>query len=412
MTLRFFNLWERLRSSYWFVPGLMAILATALSFGMAEVDEAYGSKFVQELGWIYTGGPDGARGVLSAIGSSVMGVAGTTFSITIAVLSLTSGQYGPRLLRGFMRDLGNQIVLGTFTSTFLYCILVLRTIRGTEQTTYVPHFSVTVGVVLAILCVAVLIYFVHHVAESIQVSHIISSVGQDTDDAVRRLFSKDVGSGAATPRPPTIVAGTLVARSIGYVESIDGDALLKIATKHALVLRVEFRPGEYVMPEETLVSVWPALPKDHDALHDAFSFGRRRTSSQDAEFAFLQLAEIAVRALSPGINDPFTAVQCLDRITASMCLLSRRPWPSSHRYDDSGDLRLVLKPVSPDEMVRAAYGHIRHAAKDTPFVLEKLRSCLDTLIALAEEPSLTAALVAEKMRAGLLGPPPPQPGNS
>ena len=398
MILRALNLWEKLRSSYWFVPSLMALVAFGLSLGMAKLDGLYGASYVRELGWIYTGGPEGARGVLSAISGSVIGVAGTTFSITIAVLSLTSGQYGPRLLRGFMRDLGNQVVLGTFTATYLYCLLVLRTIRGTEETTYVPHFSVTLGVVLAILSVAVLIYFVHHVAESIQVSHIIDDVGKDCDDAVERLFPKDIGEPDDKPSLPEADPEAVLSEKIGYVESIDGDALLALAKERGLLVRIEVRPGDYVLPEARLLSVWPAARGQEAALRGVFSLGRRRTTLQDAEFAFLQLAEVAVRALSPGINDPFTAMQCLDRITASMCLLAERRWPSSHRVDDDGALRIVVKPTTPEEIVRAAYGHIRDAAKDSPAVMDKLRNCLETLIARAEDPALATAFKRERGR--------------
>lgn len=392
MILRLQGLWERLRSSYWFVPSVMAIMATGLAFGMAEVDEAYGAKFVRELGWIYTGGPDGARGVLSAIASSVMGVAGTTFSITIAVLSLTSGQYGPRLLRSFMRDTGNQIVLGTFTATFLYCLLVLRTIRGTEQTTYVPHFSVTLGVVLALFSVGVLIYFVHHTAESIQVSHIIEEVGKDADSAVTRLFPSQIGQPEGNEALPRENPEPVCAKKIGYVQSIDQDALLKISMRHDLVIRVEVRPGDYVLPEMRLLSVWPEAGGQADALRGVFACGQRRTTMQDAPFAFLQLAEIAVRALSPGINDPFTAMSCLDRITASMCLLAARSWPSSYRYDEHRALRAVMRNYEPADFVTAAYGHILDSAKDSPAVMQKLRESLATLIARAKDPDLRAAL--------------------
>ncbi|RYG85598.1 DUF2254 domain-containing protein, partial [bacterium] len=385
-------------SSYWFVPAIMAGSAVILSFVMARVDAEFGAKFVRNLGWIYTGGPDGARSVLGAIAGSVIGVAGTTFSILIAVLSLTSGQFGPRLLRSFMRDTGNQIVLGMFTSTFLYCLLVLRTIRGTEETTYVPHFSVTLGVVLAILCVGVLIYFVHHVAESIQVSHLIDEIGKDADEAVERLFPEALGEPEGESRisggdPMPVCAGP-----IGYVESIDEDALLKIACEHNLFVRVEVRPGEYVLPNMRLLSVWPDARGQEEPLRGAFSVGRWRTTLQDAEFAFLQLTEIAVRALSPGINDPFTAMQCLDRITASMCHVAARRWPHGGRRDDSGAVRIMAKPYEAKDLVQAAYGHIRHAAKDSPAVLVKLESSLETIIARAEEPGLRAALEAERRR--------------
>ena len=398
MRLRLLNLYDRLRSSYWFVPSLLAFVAVGLSFGMAELDEAFGAEFIRSMGWIYSGGPDGARGVLTAISSSVIGVAGTTFSITIAVLSLTSGQFGPRLLRGFMRDTGNQVVLGTFTATYLYCLLVLRTIRGTEQTTYVPHFSVTLGVILALLSVGVLIYFVHHVAESIQVTHIITEVGEETDETVARLFPKNIGGPEGDMTLPDLEPSRVCADAIGYVESVDADGLFGYAQEHRLIMKVEVRPGDYVMPEGLLVSIWPASEDHEGYVRGAFSLGRLRTTMQDAECAFLQLTEIAVRALSPGINDPFTAVQCLDRITASMCLLAPRGWPSPYRYDEKGDLRLFAKPFTPTDLVRAAYGHIREAAEGSAFVLGHLQKCLALVIERTKDPSLAAALKAERSR--------------
>ena len=396
MILRLKNLWEDLRASYWFVPGLMALGAIILSFVMAKVDAAFGIKFVRSLGWIYTGGPDGARGVLGAIAGSVIGVAGTTFSILIAVLSLTSGQFGPRLLRSFMRDLGNQIVLGAFTSTFLYCLLVLRTIRGSDQTTYVPHFSVTLGVVFAIVCVGVLIYFVHHVAESIQVTHLIVEVGQDADDAVGRLFPENLGGPEGEPSFPVGTPEKVCSKAIGYLESIDSDALLAIAHKNGLVIELKVRPGDYILPDATLLDVWPRVQDREKALRGLFTYGRERTTLQDAEFAFLQLAEIAVRALSPGINDPFTAMQCLDRITASMCHVAARPWPGRCRYDEQGALRVIAAPYDQRDLVRAAYGHIRDAAKSSPAVVEKLRQNLDILLARTDDPALAAALDEQK----------------
>lgn len=396
MILRLKEFVDRLRASYWFVPAVMAAVAVALSFAMARVDAAFGDDFVRKVGWIYTGGPDGARGVLATIAGSVIGVAGTTFSILIAVLSLTSGQFGPRLLRSFMRDTGNQVVLGAFTATFLYCLLVLRTIRGAEDATYVPHFSVTLAVAFALLSVGVLIYFVHHVAESIQVTHLIAEVGEDVDHAVQRLFPEALGERGDAPDEPRGEPDVVRAVAFGYVRSIDLDALLGLAQKHGLVLELCARPGEYVLPDAALVRAWPSARGQEDALRGLFAFGRERTTLQDAEFAFLQLAEIAVRALSPGINDPFTAMQCLDRITASMCHVAARAWPERRRYDADGALRVLAKPYAPRDLVTAAYGHVADAAKASPAVRRKLRESLETLLERAHEPALRDAL-AERL---------------
>jgi uncharacterized membrane protein len=411
--------WEALRSSFWFVPALLAIVAVGLSVGMSFADEAIGAKTAAHLGWIYSGGPEGARGVLSAIAGSVIGVAGTTFSITIAVLSLTSGQFGPRLLRNFMRDLGNQIVLGTFTATFLYCLLVLRTIRGTDQVTYVPHLSVTLGVALAVLSVGVLIYFVNHVAESIQVSHLIEMVGLDADQSAARLFpsppprSAEAAAKASddlareskeAAEVPAGVPVSVCADRIGYLESIDEEGVFAIAKEHGLVVRVEVRPGDYILPSMKLLSVWPDAHGEEAHLRRAFSCGRDRTTLQDAEFAFLQLAEVAVRALSPGINDPFTAMMCVDRITASLCVVAECAWPPACRRDEHGAVRVLWRAIHPRELVEAAYGHVRRAAKDAPSVLIKLRESVDVLLERAYDPALRGALQRERTKLASLGP--------
>jgi uncharacterized membrane protein len=373
----------------------MAAAAVVLAFSLGYADESVGTKYLAHLGWIYSGGAQGARSVLSAIAGSVIGVAGTTFSITIAVLSLTSGQFGPRLLRTFMRDLGNQIVLGAFTATFLYCLLVLRTIRGTDRESYVPHISVTVGVGLAVLSVGVLIYFVNHVAESIQVSHLITMVGGDADAVIERLCRE--GSPASAPPPPFPEEAPfeVFGAAVGYVETLDEERLFAVATKHDLLVRLEVRPGDYILPHTRLLSAWPAARAKGLLSAHFMSCARDRTTQQDLEFAFLQVAEIAVRALSPGTNDPFTAIMCIDRITAAMCHLARRRLPADARADPAGRTRLVARRVLPAELVEAAFGHIRHAAGCSPSVTRKLRQSLALLVERVQDPALRFELERE-----------------
>ncbi|RYG47299.1 DUF2254 domain-containing protein [bacterium] len=393
--------WEKLRTNYWFVPAVMSVVAIALSFVLVGWDRTLRDDMVRELGWVYSGGPEGARGVLSTIASSVIGVAGTTFSITIAVLSLATGQYGPRLLRGFMRDRGNQIVLGTFTSTFLYCLLVLRTVRGTDADTYVPHLSVTFAVLLAIANMGVLIYFVNHVAESIQVSRIIEKVGNEVDASIERLFPEEIGSPQGGTSLPAGSSETVRSEESGYVVSVDEESLLRTAAKYDLVLKLVARPGDHVIFGMPLVSVWPGAGEHENALRGAYALSRTRTAFQDAEFALMELAEIGVRALSPGTNDPFTAIACLDRLAASMCRLAERKRPSAFRRDDEGRLRVVAEPYPYGRLVAAAFGHIRHAAMGQPAVLERLRITLDLVRSRAEDASLMTALDAEKEAASV-----------
>ena len=242
------GVWDRLRTSFWFLPTIMAIAAVALSFGLVQLDAALGPDAVRRLGWLYEFGPEGARAVLSAIASSMMTVAGLTFSITMLTLQLASSQFGPRLLRSFMRDRGNQLVLGTFTSTFLYCLLVLRTVRGTEGASFVPHLSVAFGVLLAALSLAVLIYFIHHVATGIRIETVLAELGKETQAAIDRLFPEQVGQEPSAPgmerkyRSVVEEFGSQVSlirvKESGYVQRVDDDALMRIATESDLVIRV------------------------------------------------------------------------------------------------------------------------------------------------------------------------------
>jgi uncharacterized membrane protein len=375
----------------------MAVMAVALSLISIAADTRFRDDMLREQGWIYTGGAEGARAVLSVIAGSIITVAGTTFSITVAALSLASAQFGPRLLHNFMRDTGNQVVLGTFTSTFLYCVLVLRTVRGLEDNTYVPHLSVTLGVVLALASLGVLIYFIHHVAESIQVAHTIQVVGEEVNGLLERLFPERIGTTNQSASADRIEGGVEVqGRSEGYVQRIDLDRLLKTAIRCHLKLQLAARPGDYIIPGETIAVTSTTIDKRTASIvRSSFTLGRTRTSHQDAAFALLQIAEIALRALSPGVNDPFTAVMCIDRITAGMCHLADRSLPHPVRHDDSGVVRVIAPRYEYADLVQAGYGHIRESAASQAYVSEHLRQQIRRIIQRAQDESFRRPLEKE-----------------
>lgn len=401
MKAQLHEVWEKLRSSYWFLPTVMSLLAVVLSFGCLALDERIRYKVLREQGWIYSGGPQGARSVLATIAGSIITVAGTTFSITIAVLSMASAQFGPRLLRNFMRDRANQTVLGAFVATFLYCLLVLRTVRGTDDDTYVPHLSVTVGVFLAIISLSALIFFIHHISESIQVSNMIGAVGKELDEAVCRLFPTTMGEAAEPIRLPQQEPQVIVATATGYVQSIDEDSLLTVATRLTAILRLLARPGDYLIQDAPLVHIW--TPKkidkaDLDSVRDSIALGLQRTPYQDAEFAFLQLVELAVRALSPGINDPFTAIMCIDRISAALCLLADRSLPSAHRLGEEGQVRVVAQPYRYEQLVRSAFSQILENGKSHTVITEHLRKQIDIVLERVRNEEFRSALEHQRAR--------------
>jgi len=357
----------------------MALGAIALAFGSVKLDEFVRGAVEAKLGWVYAGGPAGARAVLATISGSIITVAGTTFSITIAAFSLASSQFGPRLLRTFRRDTGNQIVLGTFIATFLYCLLVLRTVRGTDSDTYVPHLSVTFGVILACLSLAVLIFFIHHTAASIQVSSLIDSVGKELDatllrNCCERVSRTDDGRSGIPVLNNLPEGQTVRARQQGYLLQIDYEGLTKIAVRKNGVFHVLIQPGDYLVGGMPIIVFDSGLLEeaDCDEIYSGIYVGSDRSPEQDIEFGFLQLAEIGVRALSPGINDPFTAVNCLDRASAAFCLFAEREIPSANHRDEDGNIRVIARTVTYDRMVEAAFHHIHDAAAHNAWVLRHL----------------------------------------
>ncbi|MDQ6644336.1 MAG: DUF2254 domain-containing protein, partial [Chloroflexota bacterium] len=199
MKSRITSFWGNLSTSFWFVPMLLSVAAIALSFATLAIDRTFNSATANAMAsaFGYDRGTAGARSLLSTAATSVITVAGVTFSITIVALAQASSQFGPRLIRNFMRDKGNQLVLGTFTATFLYCLLVLRAINGTGNTAFVPHLSVTIGLLLAVSSIGVLIYFIHHVASSLQADYVIASASHTLDTTIARLFPKNEEQGGS-----------------------------------------------------------------------------------------------------------------------------------------------------------------------------------------------------------------------
>jgi uncharacterized membrane protein len=378
----------------------MTLVAVALSFALVALDEAVRDRVLEHLGWVWAGGPEGARALLST-------VAGVVFSITIVALSLASSQFGPRLLRNFMRDTGNQVVLGTFIATFVYCLLVLRTVRGSEDAQFVPAIAITGALVLAITSLGVLIYFIHHVAASIQVTHLITVVSHDLLHAIDRLFPEKIGYGGSEPqdwRKARFPEGferearpVSAARS-GYLQAIDSEGLMHLATEHDLILRVTPRPGQFVIQGSALVSAWPGERVDErlaEKIHDAFIVGAERTLTQDVEFAVDQLVEVAVRALSPGVNDPFTAMTCIDRLGEALCQLAERVLPSPSRYDVDGRLRVVVHPITFTGVTDAAFNQIRQYGRGSAAVTIRLLEVIAGVGAHASREEDRAALLQQ-----------------
>jgi uncharacterized membrane protein len=398
MKTKFSKLLDSLHSSFWFVPTLMVVLAIGLSFLTIHIDQSADTDIIGNLGWAYALGPSGSRAILSAIAGSMVSVATTAFSITIVALQLASSQFGPRLLRNFMQDTGSQIVLGTFISTFVY--------NGVEENEFVPHIAVTCGIGLAIASIGVLIYFIHHSASSIQVDHVISKVGCELDDVIDRLFPQQIGRGASKHRNEPLMgdipvdfdrdARPIQAASSSYIQAIDTDQLMQIAIKEDLLLQLQKRPGDFVVKGSPLAIVYPekaVSKKLAEQINSAFVVGSQRTDQQDIEFSINQLVEIASRALSPGINDPFTAVRCVDQLSAALCHLAQKEIPSAYRYDDEDKLRVIAEPVSFVDVIDAAFNQIRQYGQTSVAVTMRLLEAIAVIAPFTHSKADRAALL-------------------
>lgn len=399
MKVRLLEIWQQLRTSFWFVPAAMALGAALLSWVTLTVDESVSTADLERFRWVFSGGADGARALLTTVAGSMVTVTGVTFSITIVAFTVASSQCSPRVLRNFMRDPGNQFVLGTFISTFLYCLLTLRRVVVEEgQPGFVPHLSVSCAFLLTILSVAVLIYYIHHASALIQVQTIVAAISRDLDAAIRRPFPEDIGRevrGAAVA-PELLRAGTKICslRS-DYVEAVDGESLLRVAAERGVILQLIARPGDFIVEGDLLATASPAgrlTPADAELVQAAFYFADQRTETQDPEFVVGQLVEIAVRALSPALNDPFTAISCIDRLGAALSCAVSREDPSRFRCDESGAVRIVAHAFDTRGMIRAAFNPIRQSGAAHPGVLIRMLKALSSIAARARSSEVREVL--------------------
>jgi uncharacterized membrane protein len=377
-----------LQAAFWLRPAAMTLGAIVLAEALIRLEGAVElPDGVRD--WVYRGGTSGARDVLGAIAAATIGVAGTTFSITVAALSLASNQMGPRLLRNFTSDVGNQYALGTLVATFAYALVALRAVHQEAEEEFVPQLAVSVGLLLAFACVAVLIWFLHHIASSINVDRVIALVHGDLATAMealpRRSEAAAVEEKSEEPRAET---APLCATATGYLRVLDDATLADWAEQRQAVLRLRVRPGDFVFPGAVIGEVAPAAAREEaqEALARGMSIGDSRSVEQDLEFAVRQLVEVGLRALSPSLHDPFTAVAVLDRLGAALCELAGRVLPDG-RTRRAGRLRLRRPTTDYAGLLDAMFHLLRQAAVSEPAVLIRLLEVLAEVAAVERDPS-------------------------
>jgi uncharacterized membrane protein len=343
MRLRLQALLDRVRTGFWAVPALCVLLAAGLALGLVAVDRSLDD----ELGrFTFGAGADGAREVLSAITTSMITFTGLVFSITIVVLQLTSSQFSPRVLRTFLRDRQTQLSLGVFIATFVYAVLVLRTVNGLDDDTFVPALATTVGVVLLLVSVGVFVAYIHHVATAIQISSILQSIWSETRGVLERELPTGLPPTPLVVRPRETPVAVLPAPRAGVLTGVDTAALVRLACAADVVLVSDLHVGGFIPEGAPLVEVHrgDAAALDGKAVAHAFQQGQERTMQSDVAFGFRQLADISARALSPGVNDPTTAVQALDKLHDLLRRLVTRSLPTGAHSDGEGRIRLHLPP--------------------------------------------------------------------
>ncbi|OYW77745.1 MAG: hypothetical protein B7Z37_02315 [Verrucomicrobia bacterium 12-59-8] len=383
--------WSRLRDSFWFLPSLMVVLSMVLAISLIELDSSGLETVLARWPRVFGASADGARGILSTIAGSMMTVVGVTFSMILVTLTLASSQYTSRILRNFVRDRVTQVVLGLFAGIFTYCLVVLRTIRGGDLNEFVPSLAVTMAVLFAIGGIGVLIFFIHHIATSIQASSIIASVSAETLGAIERLFPEKLGESEGKPQEQEEAAlerkwQTLPAPRSGYIQGLDDGALLRVAREQKTVVRMERGIGSFVVEGTPLVSIaQDVMPDDivRSDLQNAFGIDRHRTVEQDCGFGIRQLVDMALRALSPGINDTTTAVMCVDYLTAILSRLATRDMPSSFRYED-GELRVLALGPTFAGLVAESFDQIRESAAGNLVMMLRMLGALHTIGSFAD----------------------------
>ena len=381
------------------MPTMLVLVAIGLAVGAIELDGVLGDDLGTRFPRLFGAGAEGSRELLSAIASSTITVAGVVFSITIVTLSLAAAQYSPRVLRNFMSDRANQVVLGVFVGVFVYCVLVLRTIRSGEEG-FVPGASILIAIALALTGIAFLIFFIHHTATSIQVSEIAARIWGETMNALRRGRPESYENTASVREIEAWFTrcAHVQATATGYIQRVDISALIRWAKEHERALWVEKAVGEFVVAGECLARVRDAEPVQDNAasgLHEAFTVNTYRDVTQDPAFGLQQLVEIALKALSPGVNDTGTARDALNYITAIMVEIVRSPRPAHCVRRDGDSPILVARMRGFDELAQLAFAPLRRNATRNFEVTRHLLVALKLLSELANDATVRRTIAQE-----------------
>ena len=417
MRARLENLWDSFRTSFWFVPTIMSLMAIMLAMGTNQLDSLLASSD-RQLSWFSTTAL-AARSTLSSVAGATIALAGVVFSITIVTLSIASSQYGSRLVRNVMGASIADLVIGQYIGTSLYCMLILQNVREShgDSPAFTPQVGTAVGLCLGLISMGMLIWFIHHVATAIQAPTIIMEVSRDLNEAINRLFPERIGEAAEKETDEEaledqncqtfheVLSGvgkyniTVPSKREGYIEGIDGGSLISLGQELNGVVELMCKPGDYITQDQLLARVWcqdqteteedseEQIETVNNTVNRVIIIGLRRTPRQDVTYAALELVEIALRALSPGINDPFTAMSCVDRLGGALGRLVERSCPSQIRRDSESVPRLLITTADGfAEVLKYSFGMIREYGSSNTTVSLKILEALTGITSHASRP--------------------------
>lgn len=400
---KLFFFWNELKATFWFVPILIIILSILMAIGFVYTDQIFTFSRSGLGRFFFVNNIDSARSILSTISGAMIGVAGTVFSVTLVALTLASSQLGPRLIKNFMYVRLNQIVLGSYISTYLYCLIVLNSIQASNEYTFIPSFSILVAIIATIANIILLIVFIHQIAVSIQADKVISDVSNSISKQVKVLFPKKIGDELDAEENLNVNTVKLKYANIisikssknGYLQYIDGESLMKIMINLESLFEVNYRPGDYLVEEIEIGKLYTNEKIEDEILEKIlfqFVIGKTKNSQQDFEYSIQQMVEIAARALSPGVNDPFTAITCIDNLTATMCYLAQVNFPSKYRVDDTNEIRIIADIIDFEGVLDASFNQIRQFSAGSTAVIIRLMEVLLIIHELASKESYKQAI--------------------
>jgi uncharacterized membrane protein len=393
MKQRLLILREHLQTSIWFIPAVFCMASLLLAMLLPSKDQ----EIHELLPWLksFEMPVSSARNILGVIAGAVLSVGGVVFSVTMVALTLTSGQYGPKVLRQFLSGNDSKVCLGLFIGTSLYCLVTLAGYEDSDK----PGFTVLVALVLTVIALSSFIHFIHRSATDLQADQIIGRIGGDLRSILKQLSEKenlqtrnnDILSWRRRARGirPTLVA----TRLSGYVQTIDYKELLQWCDERGCVALVQVRPGDFISPGNCVIKLYtnqtPLQIEEIEKLTCCIRTGTLRTSVQDPEYPITQLNQLAARALSPGINDPGTAITCIDWFGMAIAQIIDRDFPGKVILGSQDKPVLLVRFTDFSGILKAFYAPARQLAKDN---IPVLISLMDSLVRLAELTSRTDRL--------------------